>query len=217
MCLCIGTPKAINFPFVPNGTLMCLGGQIFKNIRVYPSFGDSNAYGLYKENKISHDTSHCQWIYIYKIWTLIQLAIVNLYTKYEVSFLYSSGDIFDEKVLWTDRMMAWCKPQYPTRTGRQPDIVLTSIWCHYAATSFWHHVPTGYFPPPPPKLFQSISIKTHHTSDLFWWAVARSSFSDRFINPFALRTFWVQKGSIEKNKSTTCECQCSAAAAVRKF
>ena len=29
----------------------------------------------------------------------IQLVVVNLYTKYEVSFLNGCGDIFDEKVL----------------------------------------------------------------------------------------------------------------------
>ena len=33
-CLSIGTPKPINFPFVPNGKLMFLGDTIFKYIRV---------------------------------------------------------------------------------------------------------------------------------------------------------------------------------------
>ena len=28
---------------------------------------------------------------------MIQLVVVNLYTKFEVSILYSCGDIFDEK------------------------------------------------------------------------------------------------------------------------
>ena len=31
-CLNIGTPKTINFPFVPNGKLMVLGVPIFKHI-----------------------------------------------------------------------------------------------------------------------------------------------------------------------------------------
>ena len=47
----------------------------------------------------------------------IQLVVVDLYTKYEVSILNGCGDIFDEKVLryygrtvgTTDR----CKPVYP--------------------------------------------------------------------------------------------------------
>ena len=30
----------------------------------------------------------------------IQLVIVDLYTKYEVSILNGCGDIFDKKVLW---------------------------------------------------------------------------------------------------------------------
>ena len=30
-CLSIGTPKTINFPFVPNGKLMVLGVPIFEN------------------------------------------------------------------------------------------------------------------------------------------------------------------------------------------
>ena len=33
-CLSIGTPKTINFPFVPNGKLMVLGVPIFKHFRV---------------------------------------------------------------------------------------------------------------------------------------------------------------------------------------
>ena len=32
MCLSIGTPKTINFPFVPNGKLMVLGVHIFEHI-----------------------------------------------------------------------------------------------------------------------------------------------------------------------------------------
>ena len=31
-CLSIGTPKTINFPFVPNGKLMVLGVPIFEHI-----------------------------------------------------------------------------------------------------------------------------------------------------------------------------------------
>ena len=31
-CLNIGTPKTINFPFVPNGKLMILGVPIFEHI-----------------------------------------------------------------------------------------------------------------------------------------------------------------------------------------
>ena len=33
MCLRIGTPKTINFPFVPNGKLNILGVPIFTHIR----------------------------------------------------------------------------------------------------------------------------------------------------------------------------------------
>ena len=55
----------------------------------------------------------------------IQLVIVNLFTKYEVSILNGCGDIFDEKVLRnyrrmdgrtdgkTDRTTDRCKPVYP--------------------------------------------------------------------------------------------------------
>ena len=51
----------------------------------------------------------------------IQLIVVNLYTKYEVSILSGCGDIFDKKVLRnygrtdgrTDRTMDRCKPVYP--------------------------------------------------------------------------------------------------------
>ena len=51
----------------------------------------------------------------------IQLVVVDLYTKYEVSILNGCGDIFDEKVLRnygrTDRRMDGtmdiCKPVYP--------------------------------------------------------------------------------------------------------
>ena len=51
----------------------------------------------------------------------IQLVVVNLYTKYEVSILNGCGDIFDEKVLRnygrtdgrTDGTTDRCKPVYP--------------------------------------------------------------------------------------------------------
>ena len=47
----------------------------------------------------------------------IQLVIVDLYTKYEVSILNGSGDTFDEKVLRnygrTDGTTDRCKPVYP--------------------------------------------------------------------------------------------------------
>ena len=51
----------------------------------------------------------------------IQLVVVDLYTKYEVSILNGCGDIFDEKVLWnygrtdgrTDGTTDRCKPVYP--------------------------------------------------------------------------------------------------------
>ena len=33
-CLSIGTPKTINFPFVPNGKLMFLGVPVLKHFRV---------------------------------------------------------------------------------------------------------------------------------------------------------------------------------------
>ena len=48
---------------------------------------------------------------------MIQLVIVDLYTKYEVSILNGCGDIFDEKVLRnygrTDGTTDRCKPVYP--------------------------------------------------------------------------------------------------------
>ena len=34
-CLSIGTPKTIDFPFVPNGKLMVLGVPIFEHIRLF--------------------------------------------------------------------------------------------------------------------------------------------------------------------------------------
>ena len=51
----------------------------------------------------------------------IQLVLVDLYTKYEVSILIGCGDIFDEKVLRnygrtdgrTDGTTNRCKPVYP--------------------------------------------------------------------------------------------------------
>ena len=51
----------------------------------------------------------------------IQLVLVDLYTKYEVSILNGCGDIFDEKVLRnygrrdgrTDGTTDRCKPVYP--------------------------------------------------------------------------------------------------------
>ena len=52
---------------------------------------------------------------------MIQLVVVDLYTKYEVSILNGCGDIFDEKVLRnygrtdgrTDGTTDRCKPVYP--------------------------------------------------------------------------------------------------------
>ena len=38
MCLNTGTPKTINFPFVPNGKLMVLGVPIFKHFRVFKMY-----------------------------------------------------------------------------------------------------------------------------------------------------------------------------------
>ena len=47
----------------------------------------------------------------------IQLVVVDLYTKYEVSILNGCGDIFEEKVLRnygrTDGTTDRCKPVYP--------------------------------------------------------------------------------------------------------
>ena len=47
----------------------------------------------------------------------IQLVVMVLYTKYEVSILNGCGDIFDEKVLRnygrTDGTTDRCKPVYP--------------------------------------------------------------------------------------------------------
>ena len=34
-CSSIGTPKTINFPFVPNGKLMVLGVPIFEHIKIW--------------------------------------------------------------------------------------------------------------------------------------------------------------------------------------
>ena len=52
----------------------------------------------------------------------IQLVVVDLYTKYEVSTLNGCGDIFDEKVLRnygrTDGTTDRCKPVYPTFSKR---------------------------------------------------------------------------------------------------
>ena len=68
----------------------------------------------------------------------IQLAVVNLYTKFEVSILNGCGDIFDEKVLRnygrTDGTTDRCKPVYP----------------------------------PPPLLFQSGGIKTKVREKMIW-------------------------------------------------
>ena len=38
MCLSIGTPKILNFPFGTNGKLSILGVPIFKHIRVVMNF-----------------------------------------------------------------------------------------------------------------------------------------------------------------------------------
>ena len=43
----------------------------------------------------------------------IQLVVVDLYTKYEVSILNGCGDIFDEKVLRNYGRTDRCKPVYP--------------------------------------------------------------------------------------------------------
>ena len=43
-CLGIGTPKTLNFPFVPNGKLMVLGVPIFKHFRVLAIQGKINIY-----------------------------------------------------------------------------------------------------------------------------------------------------------------------------
>ena len=66
----------------------------------------------------------------------IQLVVVDLYTKYEVSILNGCGDIFDEKVLrnygrmngTTDR----CKPVYPptfSKRGYNYGINNCWAWC----------------------------------------------------------------------------------------
>ena len=57
----------------------------------------------------------------YEVSILNGLVVVNLYTKYEVSILNGCGDIFDEKVLRnygrmdgrTDGTTDRCKPVYP--------------------------------------------------------------------------------------------------------
>ena len=67
----------------------------------------------------------------------IQLVIVDLYTKYEVSILHGCGDIFDEKVLRnygrtdgrTDRTTDRCKPVYPPLFQSRGIIILKT--CSY--------------------------------------------------------------------------------------
>ena len=44
MCLNIGTPKNIIFPFETNGKLMILGVPILKHFRVFVSFQSFNIY-----------------------------------------------------------------------------------------------------------------------------------------------------------------------------
>ena len=53
---------------------------------------------------------------------IIQLAVANLYTKFEVSILKGCGDIFDEKI-WRDRK----KNKYRGRTNRKRPIFNSTI------------------------------------------------------------------------------------------
>ena len=65
----------------------------------------------------------------------IQLVLVDLYTKYEVSILNGCGDIFDEKVLRnygrTDGTTDRCKPVYPPlfQSGGRGDQIFFSATC----------------------------------------------------------------------------------------
>ena len=81
----------------------------------------------------------------------IQLIVVDLYTKYEVSILNGCGDIFDEKVLRNygrtdgrmDRTTDRCKPVYPPLF--QSGGIITVPFDHKAL------VFVSYVPPFPPN------------------------------------------------------------------
>ena len=73
----------------------------------------------------------------------IQLVVVDLYTKYEVSILNGCGDIFDEKVLRnhgrTDGTTDRCKPVYPPLFQSGGIIIeymsiKDGLWCRVCAT-----------------------------------------------------------------------------------
>ena len=84
----------------------------------------------------------------------IQLVVVDLYTKYEVSILNGCGDIFDEKVLRnygrtdgrTDGTTDRCKPVYPP-LFQSGGIIISSTLIHlfslnnYVFTKFKYKSP----------------------------------------------------------------------------
>ena len=53
MCLSLGTPKIITFPFVPNGKLMVLGVPIVKHIKLCSLLERVNYPGLLKGSQKS--------------------------------------------------------------------------------------------------------------------------------------------------------------------
>ena len=102
----------------------------------------------------------------------IQLVVVDLYTKYEVSILNGCGDIFDEKVLRnygrtdgrTDGTTDRCKPVYPplfqsggiiTASEKQKFFLLSKRWAmvewleqfNYGAEIHWKVVNYHQFVP----------------------------------------------------------------------
>ena len=79
----------------------------------------------------------------------IQIVVVDLYTKYEVSMLNGCGDIFDEKVLRnygrTDGTTDRCKPVYPPTFSKRgykkiaatdPNIILFKYYTEKDKTKF---------------------------------------------------------------------------------
>ena len=54
ICLCIGTYKAINFPFGPNGKLMILGVPILKYIRDHNTYANKPTFWGFSEHTYLH-------------------------------------------------------------------------------------------------------------------------------------------------------------------
>ena len=101
----------------------------------------------------------------------IQLVVVDLYTKYEVSILNGCGDIFDEKVLRnygrtdgrkdgrTDGTTDRCKPVYPPlfqsggintflsilQRKHHPDLQTLMTFPDLMLRSAWHNLGNDHF------------------------------------------------------------------------